>query len=126
MTIKFAKFVAVGIVNTVFGYSVYALFIFLGMHYALAVLFGTVLGVLFNFKTTGRLVFKVNDNRLLIRFVGVYIVTYLINVAALKIFNYYGFNMYTAGLLLIVPVAVISFVLQSRFVFREKPTNTAD
>jgi putative flippase GtrA len=126
MTKTIAKFVAVGIINTVFGYSVYALFIFLGMHYSLAALFGTIIGVLFNFKTIGILVFKVNDDRLLIRFIGVYIVTYLMNVSVLKIFHNYRFNMYTAGLLLIVPMAGFSYVLHSKFVFRKKAANATD
>ena len=60
---KFIKFLFVGGVNTVFGYSIFALFLFLGMHYAVATLFATILGILFNFKTTGVIVFNNKDNR---------------------------------------------------------------
>ena len=48
---KLIKFILVGILNTAFGYSLFALFIFLNMHYSLAVFLSTVLGVLFNFKS---------------------------------------------------------------------------
>jgi putative flippase GtrA len=123
---RFMKFILVGIINTAFGYSVYALFIYLKMHYSLAVLFGTILGVLFNFKSTGRLVFKVNNNALLARFIVVYVITYVLNVAALSIFNFYRFDLYLAGLLMILPMAVISYVLQSRYVFKETFINAAD
>jgi putative flippase GtrA len=123
---RFVTFLFIGFVNTVFGYSMYALFMFLGMHYSLAVLAGTILGVLFNFKTTGKFVFNVSNNKLLFRFIGIYAVTYVLNVAALRIFDYYRYNLYLAGLLLILPMAAISFALQRKFVFRGTPKNAAD
>jgi putative flippase GtrA len=123
---RFIKFILVGFINTVFGYSVYALFIYLNMHYSLAVLFATILGVLFNFKSTGRLVFKVNNNASLARFIGVYVITYVLNVAALGIFNFYRFDLYVAGLLMILPMALAAYVLQSRYVFKEAIINVAD
>jgi putative flippase GtrA len=123
---RFVKFILVGVLNTAFGYSVYALFIYVGMHYSLAVLIGTILGVLFNFKSTGRLVFKVNNNALLVRFIGIYIITYVLNVAALGMFNFYHFDLYVAGFLLILPMAAVSYVLQSRYVFKENIRNATD
>ena len=117
---KFIKFILVGIINTIFGYSLYALLIYLNLHYSVAVLVGTIVGILFNFKTTGKLVFNNNENMLLFKFLGVYTVTYILNVSALKIFDTFKFNMYVAGLLLIFPMAAISFTLNSRYVFKEK------
>lgn len=116
---RFFKFLLVGGINTLFGYSLYAFFIFLNFHYSLAVLFGTVIGVLFNFKTTGKIVFKSSDNSLLFKFVGVYAVTYVINVSCLKVCDLFKMNMYFAGAILILPVALVSFMLQRRFVFTE-------
>ena len=60
---RFPQFVLVGILNTAFGYGCFALFIYLGLHYTIAVLLGTCLGILFNFKTLGHLVFKNKQNR---------------------------------------------------------------
>ena len=65
----FVKFVLVGILNTAFGYLVFALLLFLGLHYTLAVILSTIAGVLFNFKTTGTLVFKNHNNKLIFKFV---------------------------------------------------------
>jgi putative flippase GtrA len=110
----------VGSINTLFGYSTFALFIYLGIHYALASLLSTVLGVLFNFKTTGILVFKNKDNSLLFRFFGVYSVVYIINVLVLKLLGEAGLDMYLAGAVVIVPLAVLSFVLNKLFVFEVK------
>lgn len=113
----FITFLFVGMLNTLFSYAVFALLIFWQLHYSLAVLVSTVLGVLFNFKTTGKLVFKSDDNRLIFRFVGVYGVVYLFNLAGLRFYRIFDDNMYLAGLLMIVPSAILSFVLLSRFVF---------
>jgi len=123
---KFVKYLLVGVMNTAFGYSLYALFIFLNMHYSAALLLSTLLGVLFNFKTIGRLVFKNGRNDLIFRFVAVYAVTYLLNVSGLRIFSSYGFNMYSAGALLLIPVTVISFLLHNTVVFKESVLNAAN
>jgi putative flippase GtrA len=53
---KFARFLLVGVLNTIFGYFLYGTLILIGLDYKLAVLLATILGVLFNFQTTGRLV----------------------------------------------------------------------
>ena len=55
---QFVRFVLVGILNTAFGYGVYCLMLWIGLSYWWATLIANVLGVLFNFKTTGVLVFK--------------------------------------------------------------------
>lgn len=116
---KFIRFLFVGALNTVFGYSLYALFIFLGLHYTIAVLFSTILGILFNFKTIGVLVFKNNNNRLINRFFAVYAINYILNVSFLKIFKMAGMeNMYINGLILVLPLALLSFILNKKFVFK--------
>lgn len=112
-------YLMVGILNTAVGYSLFALFIFLNFHYTLAVLLGTILGVLFNFKTIGRLVFKSHDNALIFRFISVYVVTYVMNVFGLKFFDSYGVDMYLAGFLMIFPTTAVSFTLHKCFVFRK-------
>jgi putative flippase GtrA len=117
---KFVKYIAVGIVNAIFGYSLFALLIYMNVHYALAMLLATIIGVMFNFKTIGIIVFKSNDNSLIFKFVLVYAITYLVNVAGLRMFDEHNFNMYLGGLLLLFPIAVISFMLHNRVVFRER------
>ena len=69
---QFFLFLVVGGINTILGYAVFALLIYLGLHYALAVIIGTIVGILFNFKTTGGIVFKSKDNRLIFKFFAVY------------------------------------------------------
>ena len=118
---QFIKFILVGILNTIFGYSVFAFFIFVGLHYSLAVLLSTILGVLFNFKSTGILVFNSRDNKLIFRFVFVYIIIYILNVSGLWFLKNLGFsNMYINGGLLLIPLAILSFLLNKFFVFERR------
>lgn len=115
---QFIKFLFVGGLNTAFGYSAYAVLIYLGIHYSLAALMATILGVLFNFKTTGRLVFRNRDNRLLAKFIGVYAIIYAINTASLGVFNLFKADMYLAGAVMLLPMAAVAFVLNKIFVFK--------
>jgi len=117
---KFIRFLFVGVINTIFGYSLYALFLKLGFHYSIAVLASTVIGIIFNFFTTGRLVFQNTRNSLIFKFFGVYGIIYFTNVFLLKIFDLYSFNLYLAGAVLILPMALLSFVLNKNLVFEGK------
>lgn len=114
---RFMRFLLIGVVNTVFGYSVFVFSLWLGMHYALAAAVATVLGVLFNFKSTGTLVFRSRQNGLLPRFIAVYGIIYVLNVVALGILLRYGVPEWMGGLLLLLPSAVLSYFLNSRYVF---------
>lgn len=117
---QFHRYIFVGILNTAVGYGLFSLFIFLGFHYTLAVLFSTILGVFFNFHSIGRLVFGRHEYHLLLRFFGVYGITYLLNVFFLALFDLFSINMYLAGALLLVPMAIISFLLNKYHVFGTK------
>jgi putative flippase GtrA len=108
----------VGAVNTIFGYAVFAILILLNLHYTLAALLSQICGALFNFQTTGNFVFKNRSPRLIFRFLGVYLATYLLTIGLLKIFNIYGVNNLIAGAIIVLPMALVSFILNKKLVFR--------
>ncbi len=114
---RFIRFLLVGGLNTLFGYGVYALTLFLGGHYTLASAVALVLGVLFNFKTTGRLVFGARGNGRFLAFVTVYMAVYAFNIAAIWVLEQAGVDPYIGGLVVILPQAVLAYALMSRFVF---------
>lgn len=114
---KFVKFLFVGGINTLFGYSIYSLFLFIGLSYPLALLLGTIIALLFNFKTTGKIVFKNSDNRLIFKFLLNYALLYFLNLFFLRIFDLLKINLYLAGFVLLLPMACISFLLMNKFVF---------
>lgn len=112
------SFIIVGIINTLFGYAIYAFFITLGFNYVLSVVFSTILGVLFNFKTIGKYVFQSHDNGLIVKFFGVYTIVFFVNISIIKLFKVYGYNDYIAGLIALVPTASLSFILNKYYVFK--------
>jgi putative flippase GtrA len=111
------RFLLVGLLNSLFGYSLFALLLFAGFHYTIATLIATILGVLFNFKTIGVFVFNDANNSRIFKFILVYTVTYLINIACLKVFSLLSIDLYLAGLLLLAPMAFLTFAMNRRFVF---------
>jgi putative flippase GtrA len=120
-TPPFIKFLFVGGLNTLFGYGIFAFFLALHIHYSLAALLSTLLGILFNFKTYGTLVFRNSDNRLLFKFLGVYGTTYLLAVSSIALLKTFPMSAFAAGAIMAIPLALISFLLNRRFVFRGNP-----
>ena len=119
-TLIFYRYLAVGLLNTVFGYGVFALLIYLGLSYPVALFLATILGVLFNFKSIGVLVFKSRDNKLIFRFVAVYIVIYFLNLIGLKLLTAIDMNVYYSGAVLLPLMAVVGFIINKRFVFNNE------
>lgn len=113
------RFVLVGAVNTVFSYGVYACMLFIGLGYALANLVALVLGILFSFKTQGRLVFDNSNNMLLGRFVLLWAVIYLATISLIGRLVEMGLDAYTAGALAVPFSTVFSYFGQKFLVFRK-------
>lgn len=113
-----SRFIFVGLINTIFGYFVYFLFIWLGMSYFISLVMATISGIAFNFHTIGKFVFKNQNKALIFKFFFVYSFIFLLNLAAIKIFIRLGFSDYTAGAMAIFPSAIISFLLNKFFVFK--------
>ena len=114
---RFVRFLLIGGLNTVFGYSAFASLILLGVPYALAVLLATVAGILFNFRTYGTFVFGSRDLRLLLRFFFVYAVCYVLNLIPLAWAEKRGISLLLAGAVVAVPMAFIAYTLNRLFVF---------
>lgn len=118
---KFIRFIFVGGVNTAFGLGVYCLIIWMGGSYIWATLISQVFGVLFNFMTTGTLVFENSDKRLIYKFIICYVLTYFINVGINRILQLtFELNEYFSGIVAIVLSAFISFLLLKYFVYTDK------
>ncbi|MCI6901194.1 MAG: GtrA family protein [Bacteroidales bacterium] len=140
---KFVRFLFVGVINTMFGYGMFVLFIWFGMHYSVALLCANFLGILFNYKTTGYIVFETKSNRLLLHFFLVYGIVYLFNLGELWLLD--ASNLYETILswdlmsfldtlplnkakigdaigqaITLLPNAILSFLLNKVFVFKPK------
>jgi putative flippase GtrA len=74
-------------------------------------------GIAFNFQSTGRLVFGGALWTRIPRFVAVYALVCGLNIAGVSALLQADVNIYLANAVLILPLAVIGFMLQRRFVF---------
>ena len=118
---QFIVFLFVGGINTLFGYSAFAFFIFLKMSYYIAFLFAASLGLIFNFVTTGRIVFKNKDFGLFYKFIFISIIMYFLHVFIIRIINVHINNFYISGLMTMSLTAIIAFYLNKK-VFTIKNT----
>jgi len=115
---KLVRFFLVSGLNTVFGYGVYALLLFVKVPYPLALLTSTIVGVLFNFKTIGVIVFRNGNNKLIFKFFCVYGITYLFNLGGITLLKQIDVDTYLGGLIMLVPTGLLSFLLNKLVVFK--------
>lgn len=119
-TRRFARFLVVGVINTLFGYGIFAALVTAGLESALALALATVAGVIFNYFTTGKLVFANNGAAMLPRFIAAYCLSYAANLAMLKGLERAGIDTLIAQALCLPPTVLLSFALLRWFVFRDK------
>jgi putative flippase GtrA len=115
---RFLRFLLAGGLNTLFGFGVYAGCVRAGAPVWLAMLVGTVAGVAFNFLTLGGYAFRDLSARRLPRFVLGYALVYAANLAAFQAVHRRVADPVACQVLLVVPVALFSYLVMSRFVFR--------
>lgn len=118
--LRLLKFLGTGILNTVFGYSVYAILLFVSTPYPVALLLATVAGVVFNYISFGRLVFREQGSWIAFgKFVIAYALAYAVNLVLLWVLvAYFGFNPYFAQLACIPPNILLTWLLMNYWVYR--------
>ncbi|MFN6952141.1 MAG: GtrA family protein [Albidovulum sp.] len=111
---RFVKFLFVGVLNTAFGFVVYALLLRVaGLPWQWALALSYVLGILWNFATHGRIVFGTRGLGRLPAYVGSYVVLFFLNRWALAAAIAAGLSELWAQALLVLPMAMVAFVLVS-------------
>ena len=110
---RFARFIVFGIVNTVFGYAVYALLIVAGLVPQLALVLAFAVGIVWNYFTTARFVFGQRGFRRFPAYVLCYVAIYGVNAGALHIALGAGLPPLLAQAALLPFVAVIAYLLIS-------------
>jgi putative flippase GtrA len=118
---QFLRFLIVGAGNTVFGYLLYLIGLWIGLHYQVALICATVLGATFNFFTTGRIVFGNDRLRRIAGFFAVYGITLAINLVLLTMLVGWGMMKAYAQMVLLPLIVVLSFVLNKYLVFGRRP-----
>jgi putative flippase GtrA len=114
------RFLAVGGLNTAFGYAAYAFFVLLHAPLWLAVAAATILALLFNFASYGRLVFGSTSHRLLPRFLLFYVSLGALNLGLLRLLGAAKVDALLAQALLLPVLAASGYLGLRGFVFREQ------
>ncbi len=117
---RIVKFLAIGFVNTLFGYSVYAGLILLKLPYLFALFIATVAGIIFNYFSFGRVVFRVRGEwRIFAKFVIAYALVYTVNATLLSLLTQGDYlNPYLAQAACVLPSVAMSWILLNWWVYK--------
>lgn len=122
---RFVRFLLVGAMNTLFGYAVFCAALAVTGRSVLSLAVSWIIGAMFNFRTTGRLVFGSTDLRLVTRFVSVYVAVFSINAASLRALESTGLASALAAAILTPFMAVLSYLAMRDFVFSDQKDRAA-
>jgi len=117
---EFVRFLFVGALNTATGYAVYLVgLLAASLSPGVALALATMFGALFNFFTTGRMVFRDNAIKRLPLFLLSYAVVYLANLIALEALIGFGVPASWAQAILLPIMATASYFVFKGLVFRK-------
>ena len=114
---QLTRFGLAGAVNTAVAYLVFALLLFLGIHYTLATLLGGITGLVVGYHTTGGFVFRYRGESRWLRFIAAFIVIYLLNIGTQRALRPH-LDPYLSGAIGTLVSVLVSFALNRWFVFR--------
>lgn len=118
------RFLFVGGLNTLVGYGLYAIFLMLNVNYLIANTLSTILGVLHSYLWNRFFTFKSKEKagKEIVKFVSVYIISYLLGTATLFCFtSLLQLSPYIAGFINLFITTLISFFGHKYFSFRKEP-----
>lgn len=116
---EIARFLVAGVINTAFGYGLYAALIWLGLDRYAAQAIGYILGTGFNYVTYSRGVFM-DAGPAKLRFALSYAGNYLISLAGLKLVSHFISDPYLAGGVTTFSVIILNYAVLKRLVFRKE------
>ena len=117
------RFLFVGGLNTIVGYGVYALLIYIGVNYLVANTISTVIGIVHSYLWNRFFTFKSKNKALkeITKFISVYAVSYLIGMCTLFIFkDKLNISAYIAGLINLVITTLISYFGHKYYSFKKE------
>ena len=120
---RLLRYYQAGIVNTAFGYGLYAAFVAAGLNMFVAQIAAHMLGVAFNYFTYRRHVFIVPASKF--RFLASYLVSYFLGLAALSTASHFIASPYGAGLVAVLLVSVVNYFVLKYAVFVRTATQEA-
>ena len=120
---QLGKFLVVGLMNTIIGYSIFAFLTVLDFGPSTALIFTYVIAVPINYLTTGKLVFYITNVRSFLLFIMSYVAIYYINLFGLTLLIQIGVSQILAQALIVPFIAVLSFAIFKILVFKRSGNN---
>ena len=117
---QFLRFLVAGGINTLFSFGVNIAVLLVGQPAWLAMLAGTLAGIAFNFFTLGGYAFRDLSARRLPRYLLGYATVYAAGLSAFHVLQLVVRDPIVCQVLLVIPIAALSYLVMSRFVFQKR------
>lgn len=114
---RLLRYYQAGLLNTAFGYGLYAALIVMGLNPYIAQIIAHTGGAMFNYVTYSKFAFR-DGQASLVRYMGAYAAQYLLSLGVLAAGITMGASPYLAGLISIIIVSAINYFLLKIFVYR--------
>ena len=121
---RMVRFLLVGMLNSMFGFCVFSPVVWLGQGAFAALLAGNVAGLVFNFFSTGGLVFRTLALTRLPKFLVCYVLMLFMNYGLLAILAPVLDSKILAQAILTVPMALLSYVLLTFWAYKSPAGKT--
>ena len=115
------RFIAVGALNTIFGYAVYAALVTIDMPYQAALLTATIVGSVFNCLAFGAFVFKTSSRLIIFAKISLaYAAIYFLNALLIDyVLRWITSNVYFAQIFCMPFSIMFSWILMNFWVYRK-------
>jgi putative flippase GtrA len=110
------RYYGIGVINTIFGFGLYSVLIFVGLNLYIAQIIAHVIGTTFNYFTYSRHVFQ-RSQRKPMSYVVAYVFNYLLGLCLLAGSHHFFRSPYLAGFIALIIGTAINFFVLKRFVF---------
>ena len=114
---KIVRFVFAGGINALVGYGIFGVLLFFHMNPIIAIILSTILGVVFNFFSSGFIVFNNLNPRNILKFISTYLLVMVLNIALFSIINSFVINKMITQAICLPILASMAYTLQRKFVF---------
>ena len=115
----FLKFLAVGGINTLFGFITYSTLALSELSTFTVLLISTFIGISFNILTTGGLVFRDLSFRKIPKFIIVALVIFLSNLELIECLSPFYVGRIEAMAIIVIPMTILNYLLLVRFVYKD-------
>ena len=116
------RYYQAGVVNTLFGYGVFAALVRFELNVFIAQILAHILGMIFNYFTYSRYAFSGHESRTA-NFVAAYGFNYIVSFSALFFLRNIFVSMYLCGLIATIIASAVNYLVLKMFVFRRRAMN---